>query len=298
MSTDAPVVSVIVPTYNRPQLLARALQSVLRQSYTDFEIIVVDDGSVASVSGVVAGCEDPRIRLIRHERNRGLPATRNTGIRAARGQYIAFLDDDDLWHANKLEIQLREMGDCEAILCASQSEAGHNNQRFPKRFVELNDLRRGNPFDPSGLLVRAAILRELPFDTSLPRGIGEDWDIFIRLAARRKLAYVAQPLLIYSDGNHSRITNEKAVLSISELESRMRVIEKHRDFFAPFWYRFHKVAMLLSYWAKRDKKFELVRYATREYGPTAVAAVFWAKFRKAFNTAVGHRYRRLTEPQE
>src|SRR5690606_27477811 len=96
---EEPLVSVIIPTYQRPKLLLRALHSVQRQTYQQLEILVVDDGSQDDTASVVRRLPDRRIRYLRHERNTGLPAAaRNTGIRAADGACIAFLDDDDEWH--------------------------------------------------------------------------------------------------------------------------------------------------------------------------------------------------------
>lgn len=102
-----PRVSVIIPTFNRAQLLGRAIRSVLNQTYQDFEIIVVDDGSTDNTEEVVKSFNDERIRYTRHEQNRGAAAARNTGIKIARGDYIAFQDSDAEWLPEKLEKQMR-----------------------------------------------------------------------------------------------------------------------------------------------------------------------------------------------
>ena len=107
MNGKTPKVSVIIPTYNRAHLVGRAIRSVLNQTYQDFEIIVVDDGSTDNTEEVVKSFNDPRIRYIRHEKNRGGSAACNTGIRAARGEYIAFQDSDDEWLPEKLEKQMQ-----------------------------------------------------------------------------------------------------------------------------------------------------------------------------------------------
>jgi glycosyltransferase involved in cell wall biosynthesis len=103
-----PSVSVIIPTYNRAHLVLRAIQSVLSQTFADFELIVVDDGSVDNRREAVARFDDPRIQYIRLERNRGLGAARNVDTDAARGEYIAFLDSDDEWLESKLAEQLEQ----------------------------------------------------------------------------------------------------------------------------------------------------------------------------------------------
>src|SRR5262245_26703612 len=108
MSSD-PVVSVIVPVYNRVDLLKDAVRSVLAQSFADFELIVVDDGSTADIAGALRPFEDGRIRLMRHDVNRGAAAARNSGIAEARGKFCAFLHSDDQWHPEKLARQVAFM---------------------------------------------------------------------------------------------------------------------------------------------------------------------------------------------
>ena len=103
---ETPKVSVIVPTHNRADLLPRAIDSVLAQTYGGYEIIIVDDCSSDDTPAVIAGFSDQRIRSLRHDRNRGQSAAINTGIAHARGEYIGFLDDDDEWLPTKLEGQV------------------------------------------------------------------------------------------------------------------------------------------------------------------------------------------------
>ncbi len=99
---EKPMVSVIIPTYNRAHVLGRAIRSVLDQTYQDFELIVVDDGSSDHTGEVVATFADPRIHYLRHEKNRGAAAARNTAIKTAQGEYIASLDSHDEWLPEKL----------------------------------------------------------------------------------------------------------------------------------------------------------------------------------------------------
>ena len=107
-----PKVSVIIPTYNRAKLIGRAINSVLVQTFKDFEIIVVDDASTDNTRQVVKRIKDKRIILISHQENKGGSAARNTGIKTAIGEYIAFLDDDDEWIPTKLEKQIRFFERC------------------------------------------------------------------------------------------------------------------------------------------------------------------------------------------
>ncbi|MGH7835786.1 MAG: glycosyltransferase family 2 protein [Candidatus Binatia bacterium] len=97
-----PTVSVVIPTYNRARLIGRSVQSVLNQSYSDFEVLVIDDGSTDATAGVLGGFRDQRIRYIRLANNSGAGAARNVGIRMSRGKFIAFQDSDDEWLSEKL----------------------------------------------------------------------------------------------------------------------------------------------------------------------------------------------------
>ena len=108
-SSDPPPVSVVLPAYNRAGAIRGAVESVLRQSFTNFELIVVDDCSTDATAAEVAEIADPRVRLIRHAENRGASAARNTGIREARGPWVAFQDSDDEWLPLKLEKQMARL---------------------------------------------------------------------------------------------------------------------------------------------------------------------------------------------
>ncbi|MEM8948485.1 MAG: glycosyltransferase family A protein [Pseudomonadota bacterium] len=102
-----PLVSIVIPIYNRADLIADAIRSCFSQSYHTVEIILVDDGSTDDLASAIAPfAEDQRLRLVRHQRNQGVSAARNSGVRAARGKFVAFLDSDDVWLPTKLEKQL------------------------------------------------------------------------------------------------------------------------------------------------------------------------------------------------
>jgi len=275
---DMPLVSVVIPTYRRVSLVPRAIRSVQNQTYKNIEIIVVDDASPDNTEEIVRSIPDPRIRYIRHDRNKGLAAAgRNTGIQAAHGKYIAFLDDDDEWLQTMVEKQLKVIEAHDAVLGAALVNGTHI-KRHSGSLVTLDDLRRGSDFDPSSLMAKASVLRGLLFDEQLREG--EDWDAFIRIAEKYSIGYVNEPLLIYNDGGHERITNEAKNLTVAELERRMPVIYKHRRFFGPFWFKYHIANFLLSYFYVRRGRLKQVVYAVRRCGLIAVAAVFADKINR------------------
>ncbi len=106
MRDEKPKISVILPTYNRADLFGKAVRSVLNQTYQNFELIIVDDGSKDNTTKVMEEFTDSRIKYLVHHQNRGAAAARNTGIKCAKGEYIAFQDSDDEWFPNKLELQM------------------------------------------------------------------------------------------------------------------------------------------------------------------------------------------------
>jgi GalNAc5-diNAcBac-PP-undecaprenol beta-1,3-glucosyltransferase len=280
-----PLVSVVICTYCRATLVTRAIDSVRNQTYRNLEIIVVDDASQDNTGNVVRDIPDERIRYLRHERNKGLPAARNTGIGAARGDYVAFLDDDDEWQPNKIRRQLDAIDGHGAVLSAALIN-GTRLKCHGRNFVELSDLRKKNDFDPSSLMARADVLKQVMFDDRLRQG--EDWDVFIRLAERCSVGYVPEPLLLYSDGSHGRMTNEAKNLAPSELEKRMAMIHKHRDFFGSFWFQVHVAEVLLSYLWHRDGRLRQLREAVARCGVIPVGVVLTRKVLRSLSRAVGY----------
>ena len=243
-----PLVSVIIPTHNRMGLLLRAIESARRQTHSNLEIIVVDDASTEDVRPIIASVGDPRIRCLRQDVNRGGAAARNVGIRAAVGQYIAFLDDDDEWEPEKIAIQLTVLEKYEAVLCMSTVGSDRNVARLvAKKTCDLDQLRKGMPpvGGTSALIARGDILKELLFDEELPRC--QDWDLLIRLANRGHIGYVGGRLVRYNSGDHLRITNAAIQADLLEREARKRLafFEKHKDFFGQWWYRNHLSRALL-----------------------------------------------------
>lgn len=273
-----PLVSVVIPTHNRAVLLAQAIESVRQQTYEHLEIVVVDDASTDATAEVVARISDPRIRYMRHVSNKGGSATRNTGIKAATGMYIAFLDDDDIWHLQKTEKQMEAIRGYDAVLCSSH-HAMSTRHRIKKKEICLNDLRQG-PFAVGGtgvLMARAEVLKTTLFDESLP--MGQDWDVFIRIAEKHRVAYLDIPLLTYNEGTHQRITNAAVGMSVADLERRSAILRKHRNFFGNRWYKRHLSALFLYGIKYRPNKIRHLWYTIRRCG---VYATMMALVRRGY----------------
>lgn len=196
-------VSVIIPVWNRAGRIAPAIESVLGQQLPgpdwSVRVLVVDDGSTDDLAGALRRYE-PRITLIRHERNLGAAAARNTGIAAACGQYVAFLDSDDTWLPEKLVRQLDFMRTHQfAASCTSFHIMRPNGREITKRTyptgkIGLEDLVWGCFVSPgSTLICRRDVYGKIgAYDISLLRL--EDWDWLLRYAGTHGLGYLNQPL--------------------------------------------------------------------------------------------------------
>jgi len=195
-------VSVVIPTRNRRQWLRQGLRSVLAQTEVELEVIVVDDGSNDDTGAVVAGLGDARVVLLRHDRPRGASASRNHGAEEARGEWVAFLDDDDLWAPPKLSCQLQTAkatgrmwvyAGCVNV-DANLRVLGGRPPPSPDHVARLIFRRNLIPGSASSVVIRHDTFRRVgPFDVGL-RG-AEDWEMWIRLAKLGPPACVPEPLV-------------------------------------------------------------------------------------------------------
>jgi glycosyltransferase involved in cell wall biosynthesis len=201
-SAGTPQVSVVIPTRSRSGLLALTLRGVLRQREVDFEVVVVDDGSTDDTAAMVMRLGDGRVRLLRHAHSLGVSAARNRGIADARGRWVAFLDDDDLWAPDKLARQLQAAHDTArdwvytgAVVIDDALEVlGGAPPEPPERVRELLLRYDAVPGGGSNVLVRRDTLTRVgPFDTRLRNT--EDWEMWIRLAKLGAPAWVCGPLV-------------------------------------------------------------------------------------------------------
>jgi glycosyltransferase involved in cell wall biosynthesis len=209
MASSQPMVSVVMPVYNGSATIGRALNSVFGQTFKDVEVIVVDDGSTDNLAGVLAAFGDHRVQLIRHSSNKGEPAARNTGIRASRGRYIAFLDCDDEWLDDKLrqQIELLESLPVEIAVSATGHylERKKPARREARPLKSESDWRRamlgGCHIGPGTCAVfRAGVFEQVGLLNETLRRFA-DWDWMLRYTARAKIASIAEPLAIVHVGD-------------------------------------------------------------------------------------------------
>jgi GT2 family glycosyltransferase len=213
-------VSVLIPTYNRAYIIRDALASALNQSYRDFEIVVVDDGSSDGTVEIFNNIRNERIRYIRHERNLGCSAAYNTAISAAAGEVIGFLDSDDLWKPDYLERLigfLTSHDDLGGVFCDTEIVRRTETvpsliglmKCFPKLLASKEKaesyvlssremhlcLLEEVPIKPSAVLLRREVFsRAGMFNEAWPSGT--DWDLFLRISRHYSFGYVDRPLVI------------------------------------------------------------------------------------------------------
>ncbi len=224
-------VSIVIPTYNRAELLMAALKSLQNQSYQNLEIIIVDDCSTDATAEAVKRLGDDRIVYIKHKVNKGGAEARNTGIQHATGDYIGFLDSDDEWLPDKTKRQLdiiSENPEAGVIYTGMKVYTdGHLvKETIPKyRGNLLSKLLESNCiYTTSSILVKKELLEQIGgFDVSLPSC--QDWDLYIRLAQISHFDFVEDSLVLYNQHSGDRIsTNQKAVI-----EGHLKIHELYKD---------------------------------------------------------------------
>jgi len=198
---NSPMVSVVIPAYNAAKSIGRTLNSVLAQTFDDFEVIVVDDGSQDGTANTVLSLQDGRIHLHRHTYNQGAAAARNSGIHLAQGELVAFLDADDVWTRDKLAVQVRFMQDHPQTGASVTSfwydtEEGFSLQILHQPKSWLKEFLKGCAVSPgTTLMVRKSCYKDIGgYDKSLPRH--EDLDWLLRFVQQYELGVVQRPLAI------------------------------------------------------------------------------------------------------
>jgi O-antigen biosynthesis protein len=230
---EQPSVSVIVPTYQRAHCVVRAIESALAQTFTDLEVLVIDDGSTDGTDAAVTSIGDSRVRYIRLSHNAGVAAARNRGMRESRGRYLAFLDSDDIWFPDKLarQIELFEQAD-DALGLVYGGVERHDGQgtieatrpthrgRLFRQLLERNVIHGGGS---NVMIPRHVVARVGFFDESLPAI--EDYDYWLRIARDHEIDFVDQVVMRYEDPAGAE---RKSLHEASNHDARARFHRKHR----------------------------------------------------------------------
>lgn len=210
---DSPKVSVIVPTYNRANRLEGTLRSIVSQTYQDFELIVVDDGSTDNTSKVIESF--PSAQYLPMKKNSGVSKARNIGLACAKGEFICFLDSDDLWKEKKLEIQIHWMES------NTDNQVCYTDEIWVRNGVRVNQMNKHRKYtgdifrhclalcivSPSSVMIRAKLFSEIGnFDESLPAC--EDYDLWLRIAAKYAFHFIEEPLIIKQGGHGDQLSRK------------------------------------------------------------------------------------------
>jgi glycosyltransferase involved in cell wall biosynthesis len=250
-------VSVILPVFNREGSVRRAVDSVLRQTFEDLELIVVDDCSTDESVAAVDAVEDRRLSVVRCPENRGAAAARNLGVSHARGDWIAFQDSDDEWLPRKLELQLALADDspdyvaiyCGMLIVNELPEYTVDGARLapryypdPSRALVSGDLSvellRGSLVSTQTLMVRRRLLVDLGgFDETL-RTL-EDWDLAIRIAQTGNIGFVDEPLVlqVFSTNSITRHFESRLAAQSEIADKHSALYARHPEILAALHYR-------------------------------------------------------------
>jgi len=248
----APLISVVLPTFNRERLLPRAINSVLNQTYKNLELIIVDDGSTDDTEKVVKGYSDKRIRYYKLKLNKGGSSARNFGIKSARGKLIAFQDSDDEWLPDKLDIQIKrfcEVSDDVGVICCGYEFINDKTKEVVCKSipVEKGNVHKimliNNYTGPLAILMKAACFEKVGlFDETLP--CCHDWDLWIRISKYYKFDYVPDILAKAYIHGKQLSTNLEVKLKGKEI-----ILKKYSDEFMkePSFYRRYLMGLYLQH---------------------------------------------------
>ena len=224
-------ISVVIPTFNRISLVARAIDSVLKQSLNPYEIIVVDDGSDDGTSEMIQN-KYKSIKLIQQQNN-GVSAARNKGIKHAKGDWIGLLDSDDEWTEKKLENQ------ADRLIQNPEYDFCHTNEIWIRNGVRVNQRKKhekygGYIFDkcldicrisPSSVLFRKNILDHVGwFDNQLP--VCEDYDLWLRITAEYRILFIDEPLIIKYGGHDDQLSHSVESIEFFRIMSLENLLER------------------------------------------------------------------------
>ena len=206
-------VTTIIPTFNRGYCLAESIQSVLDQNFSDFELIVVDDGSTDNTAEVIK--QFSGIHKIRIKKNRGVSFARNLAIKQARGEWIAFLDSDDLWERDKLAIQMNW------VECNPDYHAVYTDEIWIRNGVRVNAMKKHRKYSgdifrhclplcivsPSSVLLRNELLNKFGgFDESMP--VCEDYDLWLRISMSFPFHFIEEKLIVKRGGHEDQLSRK------------------------------------------------------------------------------------------
>lgn len=250
-------ISVVVPTYNREKLIKKTVQSLLKQTYDNLEIIIIDDGSTDNTEEVINEFADKRIKYIKLKKNKGACHARNVGIKKSKGKYITFLDSDDVYYKDKVKMQYENLisNNSDIDICKIKVTCGNNHNVIPNDEAEKNILNKdlfnqlcsGNFISTPTIFGKKDIFKKSPFDETLPRM--QDYDLALRITKNYSLSYTNKILVhSYIQPDSISSSDEKLIKAIDiMLDKDYSFNEKQRNNFKHY--------LLDIYKSSRDQKY-------------------------------------------
>jgi len=225
-----PFVSVIIPTYNRRELLSEAIGSVLNQAYEDFQLVIVDDGSTDGTKDMIKEYRDPRINYI-FQKKRGVSNARNRGIFESCGEYVSFLDSDDLWKRDKLKIQTDLMNNKKDIFIS------YTDEIWMRKGIRVNPMNKHKKYSgwifekclplcivsPSSVMIRRELFNDIGlFDESLP--VCEDYDMWLRISSQYPIFLIDKKLIIKRGGHPGQLSKRSWGNDIYRVKALLKIL--------------------------------------------------------------------------
>lgn len=231
------MISIVIPTYNREKTIKNAIESVLKQTYKDIEVIVVDDCSTDNTEEIVRAMKDDRIIYYKLNQNSGACVARNKGIELAKGSYIAFQDSDDIWKENKLEKQIKIMEEtkaslnfCKISVIGEKSKKVNvkptiTDERNIKKYGIVTALCKNNFISTQAIIGRKECFENIKFDSMLPRL--QDFDIVLRLCEKFEWSFCNESLVdVYVQDDSISADNVKLIKALSIIRDKQYRLSK------------------------------------------------------------------------
>lgn len=268
-----PLISVIIPTFNRCNFLKRAIHSVLSQTYHNLEVLVVSDGSTDATSEVIGSIKDFRIKYFRHEKNSGLVATRNTGVKKSSGDFITFLDDDDEWLPQKISKQLAVFRDSAKVigLVFTNGYSEYEKNLFIREKVSsgvIYDPKKDHFFPlsvlippPSSWMLSRPVMDEIgAFDEKM-RNHWDDGDYLVRLALRYPIYFLNEELVVWHALENHLETVSPSLIRDKEafFKKNYDLMKKDKEYFFRFCRALGKDAISIDKHIARKYLFQALR---------------------------------------
>ncbi len=233
-------VSIIIPTFNRCSFLKRALQSVYKQTYSDFEVIVIDDGSTDQTDNMINN-NFPYARYF-YQSNQGVSSARNNGLKLARGEWLAFLDSDDEWLPKKLENQIK------LLKSKPEFKICHTNEQWIRNGAKVNQMKKHKKtggwifqnclplcaMSPSSIMIHHSIFGDIGFfDTKLP--CCEDYDMWLRITAKYPVLFIQEPQINKYGGHDDQLSKKHWGMDRFRIQALLNILltntlnEKNRE---------------------------------------------------------------------